>query len=98
MITPAEVAEKAAEELCRRFDETAVLLYDKIDAEQGFIEVEDRQGVAARFPIVTVSVGVASTSRRKFAHYGEAVEVATEMKQVAKRDPKSSYAVDRRSN
>ncbi len=97
MITPAEVAEDTAQKLCRRFDETAILLYDRIDAEQGFIEVEDRQGNAARFPILTVSIGVASTGRRSFAHYGEAVEVATEMKQVAKRDPASSYAVDRRT-
>ena len=47
--------------------------------------------------ILTVSVGVASTARRRFDHYGEAVEVATEMKQVAKRDAGSSFAVDRRT-
>ena len=32
-----------------------------------------------------------------FAHYGEAVSVATEMKQFAKRDVGSCYAVDRRA-
>ena len=37
------------------------------------------------------------TARRAFAHYGEAVAVATEMKQFAKRDGGSSYAVDRRA-
>jgi hypothetical protein len=31
-----------------------------------------------------------------FEHYGEAVAVATEMKQFAKREASSSYAVDRR--
>ena len=98
MIVPADVAEKAASELCRRFDQSAVLLYDRIDAEKGYIEVEDRQGTVARFPILTVSVGVASNALRRFAHYGEAVEVANEMKQVAKRDDSSSYAVDRRTN
>ena len=35
---------------------------------------------------------------RQFAHYGEAVAVATEMKQFAKRDGGSSYAVDRRTD
>ena len=44
-----------------------------------------------------MSVGIATTSRRAFAHYGEAVAVATEMKQFAKRDGGSSYAVDRRA-
>jgi hypothetical protein len=42
-------------------------------------------------------VGIATTQVRAFAHYGEAVAVATEMKQFAKREPRSSYAVDRRS-
>jgi diguanylate cyclase (GGDEF)-like protein len=96
VVTP-EVAEEAAGRLCQRFDEHAPLLYDRLDAERGHIEVEDRQGNAVRFPILTLSVGVASTGRRQFGHYGEAVEVATEMKQVAKREPCSTFAVDRRS-
>ena len=48
-------------------------------------------------PLVAISVGIASTSKRQFAHYGEAVAVATEMKSFAKREPGSSYAVDRRT-
>jgi hypothetical protein len=47
-------------------------------------------------PLVSVSVGIATTAKRGFAHYGEAVAVATEMKQFAKRQAGSSYAVDRR--
>ena len=39
---------------------------------------------------------IATTIVRRFAHYGEAVSVATEMKQFAKRESGSSYAVDRR--
>jgi diguanylate cyclase (GGDEF)-like protein len=97
MIVPSDVAERTAEEMCRRFDASAALLYDKVDAEQGYIEVPDRQGNIAKVPILTLSVGVASTARRSFAHYGEAVEVATEMKSVAKRDVGSTFAVDRRT-
>jgi hypothetical protein len=48
-------------------------------------------------PLVAISVGIATTARRGFAHYGEAVAVATEMKQFAKRDLGSSYAIDRRA-
>ena len=60
--------------------------------------MEDRKGVMQDIPLVAVSVGIASTDRRRFAHYGEAVAVATEMKSFAKRDPGSSYAVDRRTD
>ena len=97
LIGPPETAEKAAEELVRQFDENTPLLYDRIDAERGFIEVEDRRGNMVRYPLLTISVGVASTSNRQFAHFGEAVMVATEMKQFAKRESGSSYAVDRRA-
>jgi diguanylate cyclase (GGDEF)-like protein len=90
-------AEVLAKSLCQRFDELAPTLYDAEDAERGFIEVRDRQGNPKNFPLLTISVGVATTLTRMFSHYGEAVAVATEMKQFAKRDANSSYSVDRRS-
>jgi diguanylate cyclase (GGDEF)-like protein len=96
LIVPPEIAEDVATRLCERFDEEAPMLYDPDDLERGHIEVKDRQGAMAKFPILTVSVGIVSTSIRGFSHYGEAVSVATEMKQVAKRQPGSSFAVDRR--
>ncbi|TMK82575.1 MAG: response regulator [Actinobacteria bacterium] len=96
LIVPPEIAEDVAARLCERFDEEAPMLYDPDDLERGHIEVKDRQGAMAKFPILTVSVGVVSTSNRGYSHYGEAVSVATEMKQVAKRQPGSSFAVDRR--
>ena len=96
VIVPPELAEPVARQLCQRFDANVPLLYDRIDAERGGIELEDRQGNLRRFPLLTVSIGVASSETRAFAHFGEAVAVATEMKQFAKREPKSSYAVDRR--
>ena len=48
--------------------------------------MEDRKGVLQDIPLVAISVGIASSASRAFAHYGEAVAVATEMKQFAKRD------------
>ena len=97
LIVAPDAAESVAASLCRRFDEQVPLLYDRVDRDKGFIEVEDRQGNMRRFPVLTISIGVASTGRRRFAHYGEAVAVATEMKQFAKREQGSCYAVDRRS-
>jgi hypothetical protein len=58
--------------------------------------MEDRKGVLQDIPLVAISIGIATTAKRAFAHYGEAVADATEMKQFAKRDGGSSYAVDRR--
>ena len=47
--------------------------------------------------MLTLSIGVASTSKRGFQHYAEAVAVATEMKQFTKGSETSSWAIDRRS-
>ena len=92
-----DIAEPAAQRICARFDETLTDLYEAEDLNRGFIRIEDRKGEMQDVPLVAISVGIASTARRGFAHYGEAVAVATEMKQFAKRDQGSSYAIDRRT-
>ena len=47
--------------------------------------------------MLTVSIGVATTDKRAFQHYAEAVAVATEMKQFTKGSTGSSWAMDRRT-
>jgi diguanylate cyclase (GGDEF)-like protein len=96
-VVEPEVAEDVAKAVCDRFDTDRSLYYEDEDLERGFVRMEDRKGVEQDIPLVSVSVGIATTSKRAFAHYGEAVAVATEMKQFAKRDGGSSYAVDRRA-
>ncbi len=96
-VVQPEVAEEVAKRIAERFDEARADFYEPEDLERGFVRVEDRKGVLQDIPLVAVSIGIASTSKRRFAHYGEAVAVATEMKSFAKRDAGSSYAVDRRA-
>jgi diguanylate cyclase (GGDEF)-like protein len=92
-----DIAEQVAKRICERFDGSRSGFYESEDLDRGFIRMEDRKGVMQDVPLVAISVGIATTARRAFAHYGEAVAVATEMKQFAKRDGGSSYAVDRRA-
>jgi diguanylate cyclase (GGDEF)-like protein len=96
-VVEPEVAEEVAKRIAERFDEARTDFYEPEDLERGFVRIEDRKGVMQDVPLVAVSIGIASTSKRRFAHYGEAVAVATEMKSFAKRDAGSSYAVDRRA-
>jgi diguanylate cyclase (GGDEF)-like protein len=95
-VVPPESAEDIAKRIVERFDGEIPEFYEREDVDRGYIEVEDRKGVMQKLPLAGVSVGIATTEVRTFAHYGEAVAVATEMKQFAKREPRSSYAVDRR--
>jgi diguanylate cyclase (GGDEF)-like protein len=96
-VVPPEHAEPIAKRIVERFDAQVHQFYDPEDIERGYVEVEDRKGVLQRLPLASISVGIATTDVRTFAHYGEAVAVATEMKQFAKRQTGSSYAIDRRA-
>ena len=89
-------AEPLAKRVVDVFDSSAPRLHDQMDCDRGYIEVTDRQGKARRFPLVSVSIGVAMSGNRMFADKREVVDVATEMKKVAKATVGSSVAVDRR--
>ena len=95
-VVPPESAEDIAKRIVERFDGDIHEFYEREDIKRGYIEVEDRKGEMQKLPLAGVSVGIATTEVRRFEHYGEAVAVATEMKQFAKREPRSWYAIDRR--
>ena len=87
--------------ICDGFDALVPGLYDEADRAVGGIEVPDRRGVPQRYPLLSLSIGVATTDRRDFEHQGEVVAVATEMKRYAKArgEPgRSRWAVDRRED
>jgi diguanylate cyclase (GGDEF)-like protein len=71
-------------------------LYDSRDAARGWIELEDRQGKRRRYGLLTLSMGVATNLDRRIDHR-RLVDIATELKQYAKRRTGNVVAVDRRS-
>lgn len=99
LLVRPELAEQTAATICDRFDRLAPELYDEDDRVAGSIEVADRRGVAQRYGLLSLSIGVASTRVRDFPHHGEMVATATEMKRYAKSRllGGSAYAIDRRS-
>jgi diguanylate cyclase (GGDEF)-like protein len=92
-----EVAERFCKEVIERFDDGILDFYDPHDALRGTVEVIDRRGERHAFPIVSISLGVATNLRRSFASEWEASAVASEMKEHAKSEAGSSYRVDRRA-
>lgn len=82
------------------FENVADQLYDASDAGRGYIEVPDRKGNKQRAALVTLSIGVAQATAegRRFADPREVMTVASEMKKVAKSQPGSYVAIDRRRN
>lgn len=91
-----DAAEAVASWVCERFPKEVQAFYASEELQSGFVEAIDRRGQRVRHPLVTISIGVASTAIRPFRHFGEVVAIATEMKQAAKRGVGCSYAIDRR--
>ncbi|UQU67216.1 response regulator [Couchioplanes caeruleus] len=80
------------------FEASADQLYDPEDAQRGYIEVPDRRGGKQRAALVTLSIGVAQSisGGRLYDDHRAVVAVASEMKKVAKSQPGSYVAIDRR--
>ena len=96
-IVDADTAEKTATALIECWDREAPSLYDPADVANGYIDVVDRQKQMHRYRLASVSIGVASNVHRQIASHWEASEIASEMKQFAKRQEGSTFAMDRRT-
>ena len=97
LICAPDQVERLCTQAVTYFDQHVPALHDPDDVARGGVEIADRQGVIRKFPLVSVSVGVATSERRKFHDHREVVVVATEMKGVAKGELGSAIAVDRRA-
>lgn len=90
-------AEVTAKAIIDCWDAEIGKLYDDEDAGRGYIEVADRRKEMHRFPLTTVSIGIATNVHRPIRSHWEASEIATEMKTFAKSHGESAYAMDRRT-
>ena len=99
VITGHDDPEDLARQICVAFDELVPAFYDDDARRRGWTEVEDRRGEVSRVALMSVDVGIAPAVPGEFAHVGELVARATEMKHVAKlrNDGGSTWAVDRRT-
>jgi diguanylate cyclase (GGDEF)-like protein len=79
------------------FESAADALYDDEDRDRGYVSVKSRRDGILDVGLVTVSVGVALSSRREYTDPRELIAVASEMKTVAKTQPGSFVAIDRRT-
>jgi diguanylate cyclase (GGDEF)-like protein len=98
VVVPPEQATATAQQIVQAFDDMVPALYDVDDRTNGYVEVTNRRGDLQRFPLMTLSIGIASTEKRAFRHYAEAITVAMEMKQYTKDSGASSWSIDRRTS
>lgn len=95
-ITDSERAEIVAKATIDEWELGIRNLCDSDDLERGYLEVRGRLGEVRRFPLPTLSIGVASNAERPLRTHQEISELAAEMKKYAKSQSGSHYAVDKR--
>ncbi len=78
------------------FDAGVPAFYNHADARNGYIESVTRQGVPAKFPLMSISIAVVSNRYRNYEHHAELVQAAAEVKKLAKKTDGSGYAEDLR--
>jgi GGDEF domain-containing protein len=79
------------------FDGGILRFYNKTDAQNGYIESIDRLGRPQRFPLMSVSVAVATNHHRSFSHPAEMIQVVAEIKSYLKKRDGSMYKIDTRT-
>jgi GGDEF domain-containing protein len=78
------------------FDGGVSRFYSKTDAQNGYVQSVDRLGRDQRFPLMSVSVAVATNHHRAFSHPAEMIQVVTEVKSYLKKRDGSMYKIDTR--
>ncbi len=84
VITTEEAGQNMRKRLQERFSEEVLTHYNFIDRDQGYITAVDKDGVAEKVPLMTISIGQVSPSSHQFADIREITELAAEARrQVA---------------
>ncbi|GJG87556.1 hypothetical protein tb265_27370 [Gemmatimonadetes bacterium T265] len=97
-VLPLDRAAEACATMVETFDLLAPLQYNAADRRAGYYLGKDRRGQLHRVPLMTLSIGVATTERRRFESAADVSRLASEMKSFAKTLPGSVFAFDRRGD
>jgi len=95
-IIPVEDIAAVCSEIINVFDTLTPYQYSEEDRRAGYFLGKDRRGQLHRVPLMSISIGVVTTERRRFTHAAQVSALATEMKSYAKTLPGSVFSIDRR--
>lgn len=98
IITTPEAEDNICRSIIDSFNKIMPLYYNKEDRTRGYIELENRRSQIERFPIITISIAVVTSSeQRRLRHFAQISDIAAEVKKAAKKIEGSVYIKDRRS-
>lgn len=97
-VIPVAAVAPVCTEIISVFDALIPLQYSEHDRRAGYFFGKDRRGQLHRVSLMTISIGVVTTERRRFTHAAQVSTLATEMKSYAKTLPGSVFTIDRRQD
>jgi len=96
VVSESDVAADLAARIVREFDEGKGDLHDHEDRDKGFLEVENRNGQAERFPLITLTLALVENARGRFEHPAQLSDTMAELKRYGKTKPQSVVVRERR--
>ena len=96
ILTTPEEAEALGEAVIAEFVEAVKTLYDPEDRERGYVEVRNRRHAIERFPLMSVTIAMVSTTRHVVSHMAQLIDIAQELKAHGKGIPGSVLVGERR--
>jgi diguanylate cyclase (GGDEF)-like protein len=91
LIAEPEQAEQICQCVLQEFDRRSLKFYAEEDREKGFFTGYDRSGNQRDFPLITMTIAIASDDGSRFQNPLEIAEMAAKSKEYAKSLPGSNY-------
>jgi diguanylate cyclase (GGDEF)-like protein len=95
-ITTPDAIDAVCQKIVTDFDQSATSYYDENDLQKGFIIAKNRKGEVCQISIISISIGVVTSTARPFSHVAEIIQIAAELKHFAKTFGESAFVKDRR--
>jgi DNA-binding response OmpR family regulator len=95
IVTNPDKADKLAALLCRQFETVLPNFYSDKDRKQGYIISVISDNISRRVPLLSLSIGIASTETQPFTSFLSLFTAAQQMKTLARMKPGFSWQSDR---
>lgn len=86
--------EKKARKICQQFDKISSRFYPRGDIERGYLISTGRGGIRRRVPLISIAIGIISSTRRRFQSYVDVLTTSRDYRYLAKRRSGSGWVGD----
>ena len=96
LLSDSSDVENICDKVIKEFTLKVPSYYGEEERTKGYISTSNRNGDKQNFPLMTLSVAIASNDEKNITHYAQLIDILTEMKSYAKKQKGSVWIKDRR--